>query len=71
MTTVEVLKMARGFARQGHSPTSCSVGDWPEAADAFRRANKWTVFRWSPIGTTRMLVQAFERAILLAEQEAR
>jgi hypothetical protein len=68
MTTVEVLKTARMFARKGASPFVCSVGDWPEAADAFRRANRWTFFRWSPFQTRGMLVRAFDRAIREAER---
>ena len=69
MTTVDVLKAGRNFARKGHSPRACSVGDWPKAADAFRRANRWTLFRWFPIQTKWGLVRAFERAIRLAEAE--
>ena len=68
MTTVEVLKTARGFARQRHGPAACSIGDWPEAADAFRRANRWTLFRWLPFQTHGMLVRAFDRAIREAER---
>lgn len=69
MTTIEVLKTARGFARYGHGPGACGIGDWPDAADAFRRANRWTLFRWLPVSTTGMLVRAFDRAIRLAEAE--
>jgi hypothetical protein len=68
MTTIEVLKTARGFARKGYSPAACSIGDWPEAADAFRRANQWTLFRWFPVHTKGMLVRAFDRAIREAER---
>lgn len=69
MTTIEVLKTARGFARKGCSPASCSIGDWPEAADAFRAANRWTLFRWLPVQTHGMLVRAFDRAIRVAERQ--
>jgi hypothetical protein len=69
MTTLKVLKTARGFARQGHGPAACSIGDWPEAADAFRRANRWTLFRWLPVQTKGMLVRAFDRAIREAERQ--
>lgn len=69
MTTVEVLRTARGFARKGCSPASCSVGDWPDAADAFRRANRWTLFRWLPVQTRGMLIRAFDRAIRVAERD--
>lgn len=71
MTTVEVLKTARGFARKGCSPAACGIGDWPEAADVFRRANRWTLFRWFPVQTSGMLVSAFDRAIREAERTNR
>ena len=67
MTTVEVLRTARAFANQGHSAGACSIGDWPDAAAAFRRANpRWRPIRWMPIQTKGMLVRAFDRAISLA-----
>ena len=68
MTTVEVLRTARGIARRGYSPIACNISDWPEAADAFRRANRWTLFRFLPVQTTGMLVRAFDRAIREAER---
>ena len=69
MTTIDVLKTARGGARKGYSPAACSIGDWPDAADVFRRANRWSFLRWFPVQTKGMLVRGFDRAIRLAEQE--
>jgi hypothetical protein len=66
MTTVEVLKTARGFARQGYGPEACRIGDWPEAAAVFRRANRWSLLRWCPVQTQGMLIRAFDRAIRVA-----
>jgi hypothetical protein len=70
MTTLEVLKTARGFAQMGYSPEACNISDWPDAADAFRRANKWSWFRWSPVQTKGMMVRAFDRAIRKVSAEA-
>jgi len=72
MTTIEVLKTARGFARQGYSAQACSVGDWPEAVDAWKRANRWRLWLWlsGPFVTKGTLVRSITRAIRLLEREA-
>lgn len=67
MTTHEVLRTARAFASKGYSPSACCIGDWPDAASAFRRANPWwRPIRWMPLQTKGMLVRALERAMRLA-----
>lgn len=66
MTTIEVLRTARALAKHGHSASACSFGDWPDAVDAWRRANGWRA--WFPLPVTRgMLVRSIDRAIRLLE----
>lgn len=72
MTTIEVLKTARGLASQGRSAEACGFGDWPDAVDAWTRANRWRPWlRRLPavFVTKRMIVRSITRAIRLLETE--
>lgn len=71
MTTIEVLKTARGFAKQGYSARTCSFGDWPDAVAAWDRANRYRPWLWLPwpFATRGTMVRSITRAIRLLERE--
>lgn len=73
MTTIDVLKTARGLAQQGRSPATYSFGDWPEAVNAWTRANRGRVWLRLPYQflTNGTQVRSITRAIRLLEREAK
>lgn len=73
MRTSEVLRTARALLKDGRSVHAASFGDWPDAVDAFDRANRLTGFcgrvRGQFMRTRWQSIRALDRAVALAERE--